>query len=232
MMTEVPHVLKGFLIVAILAAAMSSVSSALTSLASVSTMDFVRALAVKSRSDDFYLRFSKLSTIGWAVALIVVAYISRRVEFVLNAAFALRGLTSGALLGGLLLAVFWKKGRSTPILIGMIVSLLVMIGIQVLPKIAPGRVPEIFWPWYTLIGATVMVVVAWLVRWLRPRGRSQSMRLNRRQPRQQRHEEKAKQRVWKAGNVNFLPVEIRRNARPLYSTLTWRNYLFRGDTEI
>src|SRR5262245_15770227 len=42
MMTEVPHVLKGFLIVAILAAAMSSVSSALTSLASVSTMDFIK----------------------------------------------------------------------------------------------------------------------------------------------------------------------------------------------
>ena len=34
MMTEVPHLLKGFLIVAILSAAMSSVSSALTSLAS------------------------------------------------------------------------------------------------------------------------------------------------------------------------------------------------------
>ena len=42
MMTEVPHLLKGFLIVAILSAAMSSVSSALTSLASVSTMDFVK----------------------------------------------------------------------------------------------------------------------------------------------------------------------------------------------
>ncbi|PYI88935.1 MAG: hypothetical protein DME26_02495, partial [Verrucomicrobia bacterium] len=42
MLTEVPHLLKGFLIVAILSAAMSSVSSALTSLASVSTMDFVK----------------------------------------------------------------------------------------------------------------------------------------------------------------------------------------------
>src|SRR5207247_4599194 len=43
--TAVPHVLKGFLIVAILSAAMSSVSSALTSLASVSTMDFVKPLS-------------------------------------------------------------------------------------------------------------------------------------------------------------------------------------------
>ena len=56
-MTEVPHLLKGFLIVAVLAAAMSSVSSALTSLASVSTMDFVKPL-LRERSEAFYLRFS------------------------------------------------------------------------------------------------------------------------------------------------------------------------------
>lgn len=190
MMTEVPHVLKGFLIVAILAAAMSSVSSALTSLASVSTMDFVKALSRKVRSEEYYLRFSKLSTIGWALALIVIAYISKRVEFVLNASFALRGLTSGALLGGLLLAVFWKKGRSAPILIGMAVSLFVMTAIQVLPYFKGQQVQitfwpwsiahdltftlpnlhvsEIYWPWYTLIGSTVMLSVSWVARLLLP----------------------------------------------------------------
>jgi SSS family transporter len=50
MMTEVPHLLKGFLIVAILSAAMSSVSSALTSLASVSTMDLVKQVVPQSSS--------------------------------------------------------------------------------------------------------------------------------------------------------------------------------------
>src|SRR5213080_1892875 len=74
MMTEVPHVLKGFLIVAILSAAMSSVSSALTSLSSVSTMDFVKALSKKARSEHYYLTFSKVSTIAWAAILILVAY--------------------------------------------------------------------------------------------------------------------------------------------------------------
>src|SRR5881394_210787 len=111
MLTAVPNVLKGFLIVAILSAAMSSVSSALTSLASVSTMDFVQALA-KGRSEAFYLKFSKLSTVVWAGLLILVAVLTQHVESVLNAAFDLRGLTSGALLGGLLLAVFWKKASS------------------------------------------------------------------------------------------------------------------------
>src|SRR5258706_1310104 len=118
MMTEVPHVLKGFLIVAILSAAMSSVSSALTSLASVSTMDFVKHL-LPGRNETFFLRFSKSSTVVWAVVLVLIASISRNVEFVLNAAFALRGLTSGALLGGLGLAIFWKNGRALPVIIGM-----------------------------------------------------------------------------------------------------------------
>ena len=169
MMTEVPHVLKGFLIVAILSAAMSSVSSSLTSLASVSTMDFVKHL-LDERSAAFYLRFSKISTVLWAAALILIAYLSRQVDFVLNAAFSLRGLTSGALLGGLALAVFWKRGRPIPVITGMLASLGVMTAIQTLPKWdltkefwARAVGPEIFWPWYTLIGVAVTMGTAWLM---------------------------------------------------------------------
>ncbi len=171
MMTEVPHILKGFLIVAILSAAMSSVSSALTSLASVSTMDFVKHFSGKQRSEEFFLRFSKYSTVFWAVALILVAYLSREVKFVLNAAFSLRGLTSGALLGGLLLAVFWKKGRATPIVAGMLASLTVMTAIQFLPQMQWSKNfwmkwvgVEFYWPWFTLIGTTVTLLTAWMIR--------------------------------------------------------------------
>ena len=169
-LTETPPVLRGFLIVAILSAAMSSVSSALTSLASVSTMDFVKPW-VRERSEIFYLRFSQVSTVGWAVALIGVAYLSREVAFVLNAAFSLRGLTSGGLLGGLLLVVFWRQGRAAPVITGMLASLAVMTAIQILPKMAWSRGAwnvwvggEIFWPWFTLIGTAVTVVVAWTTR--------------------------------------------------------------------
>ena len=175
MMTEVPHVLRGFLIVAILSAAMSSVSSALTSLASVSTMDFVTHLMPK-KSERFFLRFSKISTIVWAVALILIAYLSRQVEFVLNAAFSLRGLTSGALLGGLALAVFWKQGRSMSVIAGMFASLAVMTAIQSLPKLkfsarwwAETIGTEIYWPWYTLIGLVVTLATAAAFERISPR---------------------------------------------------------------
>jgi SSS family solute:Na+ symporter len=171
MMTEVPHVLKGFLIVAILSAAMSSVSSALTALASVSTMDFVKHF-LPQRGESFFLRFSKVSTVAWAAILILVAYLSRRVEFVLNAAFSLRGLTSGALVGGLALAVFWKKGRPAPVIIGMLTALTVMILIQLLPHLTTATQEfwmrkvgtEIFWPWYTLIGAVITLATAGAAR--------------------------------------------------------------------
>ncbi len=169
MMTEVPHVLKGFLIVAILSAAMSSVSSALTSLASVSTMDFVKPLS-RPRDEAFFLRFSKLSTVIWAALLVVTAYLSRRVEFVLNAAFSLRGLTSGALVGGLTLVVIWRKARPLPVIVGMLVSLGCMVAIQAMPNLPSTRAfwmqhvgTEIFWPWYTLIGAVITLGTAWVL---------------------------------------------------------------------
>lgn len=177
MMTEVPHLLKGFLIVAILSAAMSSVSSALTSLASVSTMDFVKHLLPR-RSETFFLKFSKISTVFWAVALVLIAYVSRSVQFVLYAAFALRGLTSGALLGGLGLAIFWKKGRAASVIIGMVVSLCVMIALQVLPKLESTKGfwfrtvgTEIFFPWYTLIGLIVTLTASWFAQLFIGRGR-------------------------------------------------------------
>ena len=187
MLTGVPHVLKGFLIVAILSAAMSSVSSALTSLASVSTMDFVKKMLPR-QSEMFFLQFSKISTIVWAAALIFVAYLSREVTFVLDIAFKLRGLTSGALLGGLFLAVFWKRGNATSVISGMLASLAVMTFISpivqnlwvsdpeksVLLQNVAGYLQEhaawlklplsLAFPWYTSLGTIITVAVAFAGR--------------------------------------------------------------------
>jgi len=172
--TEAPPIMKGFLIVAILAAAMSSISSAISALASVSTMDFLKS-ALKGRDEAFFLRFSKYSTVFWSAVLIFVAWLSREVEFVLNAAFSLRGLTSGALLGGLIMALFWRRVGVRAAVAGMIASVTVMNLIYWPPKI-PALAEtwkqtfggEVFWPWFTLIGAGVTLGVAGLVVRLAP----------------------------------------------------------------
>jgi SSS family transporter len=177
MLTEVPHYLKGLLIVALLSAAMSSVSSALTALASVSTMDFVKGFISKGRSELYYLNFSKISTVFWAAALIWVAYLSRQQPFILDAAFKLRGLTSGALLGGLLLALFWKQRRAFPVIIGMTVSLIVMTWISPIVQSRP-ELPhwlqlqnQLAFPWYTLIGVVITLGVTWVVSAMVPNKR-------------------------------------------------------------
>jgi len=166
MITELPHVLRGFLIVAILSAAMSSVSSALTALASVSTMDFLKG-GGGNRSEAYYLKFSRWSTLGWALLLVLTAYFSREVAFVLNAAFTLRGLTSGALLGGLVLAVFGRKYRGPAVIAGMLASLGIMILVSRFSWIENNGgatvVRNIYWPWFTLIGTVITLVVARIV---------------------------------------------------------------------
>jgi solute:Na+ symporter, SSS family len=168
LMTEMPPILRGLLIVAILAAAMSSVSSALSALASVSTMDFLKPLLRRDREESALLRLSKQSTLLWAAILVVVAYLSREVALVLNIAFSLRGLTSGALLGGVVLAVFGRRGPAMPVVAGMLTALVVMGAIHLLPRLEWTRElwmdrvgTEIFWPWYTLIGTSVCLLVAW-----------------------------------------------------------------------
>lgn len=174
MVTEVPHILKGFLIVAILSAAMSSISSAMTSLASVSTMDFVKQM-LKGRSEEYFLRFSKYSTVFWSLVLVGTAWLTREVVFVLNAAFSLRGLTSGALLGALILALFGRRVGARAAMAGMLASLIVMNLIYWPPTLAVTKDwwmrtfgAEVFWPWFTLIGTLVTLGVAWLVRTVWP----------------------------------------------------------------
>ena len=171
MLTEVPHVLRGFLIVAILSAAMSSISSALTALSSVSTMDFVKRW-LPARDDTFFLRFSRNSTVFWAAALVGVAWLTRQVPFVLNAAMEVRGLTSGALLGSLLLAVFWRRVGARAAVAGMIAALVVMNALYWPPRLEATKAwyeatfgKGVFWPWFTLIGTVTTLAVA-QITWL------------------------------------------------------------------
>jgi Na+/proline symporter len=178
MITEVPHILKGFLIVAILSAAMSSISSAITSLASVSTMDFVKQM-LPGRDEDFFLRFSKYSSVFWAAVLVLTAWLTREVTFVLNAAFSLRGLTSGALLGGLILALFWRSVGARAAMVGMTFSVVVM-NLLYWPANIPATKAwwmatfggEVFWPWFTLIGTVATLAGAGLTAKVAPEKKS------------------------------------------------------------
>ncbi|HCV97906.1 MAG TPA: hypothetical protein DGJ56_01285, partial [Verrucomicrobiales bacterium] len=150
MLAEAPVGIKGLLFVGIFAAAMSSVSSALSALASVSTMDL--GLAGKQKDEAAGLRVSRWATVFWGWMLVVVAFLSREITSVMNAAFSLVGLTSGALLGGIVLSIVSNRGAAWPVGAGMIASLIGMIWVH--------STGVVHWPWYTLIGAGILFLVS------------------------------------------------------------------------
>ena len=156
MLTEAPVGVKGLLLVGIFAAAMSSVSSALSALSSVSVMDL--GLGASAKDDAAKLKLSRGITIFWGIMLVIVAYASREVESVMNTAFAFAGLTSGGLLGGLLLALVLKQSGGRPVIIGMTTSLAVMVAIKY------GLKEAIHWPWYTVIGCGITLLTALLAK--------------------------------------------------------------------
>ncbi len=155
--SETPTFLKGLLIVGILSAAMSSISSALSALASVSTMDLFKQLA-RDKSDASLMRISRKSTLGWALILALVAFLTRNVETALSIAFKLAGLTVGGMLGAILLALFWEKGSGKAVVGGMLASLIGMAVIQSQFSNVVG------WPWYALIGSALTIFVACLLQ--------------------------------------------------------------------
>ena len=150
-LSEMPVCVKGFLLVAIFAAAMSSVASALSALASVFVMDFVKPLLHRLYSDSWYLRFGKISTLFWALLLIIVTKISQTQPVIFNWAFSLNGLTSGALLAGLILALYARWLSTMSVVLGMGGSVGIMISLQITMELTDTK--WLAWPWFTITGA-------------------------------------------------------------------------------
>ncbi len=166
--TAVPPALKGLLIVGILSAAMSSVSSALSALASVSTMDLLKNWRGRRHNEPAQLNLSRHATLFWGAMLALVAYLSQQTTSILNLAFSLNGLTNGAMLGGILFVLIHRRARTGPVIFGMLLSLAMMSAIHFIPR-SPLEEwwmesigTRVAWPWYTLIGTAIMLVGGWL----------------------------------------------------------------------
>jgi SSS family transporter len=163
---QLPAGLAGLVIAAILAAAMSTVSSSLNSLASASTHDFYAALTGR-RDAGHLLRVGRLATVGWAAVLVGGALLFKDRETpVVVLALSIASITYGALLGTYLLGGFWPRARQRDAILAIVVGVAVMI-----PVVLPGLVrlvttalfgrefhglwPGLAWPWFVPLGTAV-----------------------------------------------------------------------------
>lgn len=148
-----PHGVIGLLIVAILSAAMSSLSSAINSLSAATTEDIL--LGGKKVDDSDYVRYSKASSLFWGVVCIVLAFFAGDIAAtVIEAINKIGSVFYGPILATFIAAVGLKKvgGRA------MNIGLLTGVGVNVYLWLGVGD--QLFWFWWNFIGAFVSLAIA------------------------------------------------------------------------
>jgi Na+/proline symporter len=149
---ELPPGVTGLLIAGVFAAAMSSLSSSINSLASATAYDYWAPI-VGARDDEArILRAGKAFTLVWAALLITGAILFiplSRGTAAVEVALGIASLVYGGLLGAFMLGIFTKRPGQGAAICGIATG----IGVVTLLR------DQMAWPWYVLVGATITFVV-------------------------------------------------------------------------
>jgi len=160
-----PPGLTGIVIAAVLAAAMSTISSSINSLAAASVHDLYLPITGRTPDEATLLRTSKRFTLFWAAVLVGGALLYRNEGTpVVTIALSIASFTYGGLLGAFFLGMLVRRARQRDAIVGMAVGISVMSAVVfatplsswfpiVAPLLAPVR--GVAWPWFVLIGTSL-----------------------------------------------------------------------------
>jgi len=149
---KLPTGIIGLVIAGILASAMGTLSSAISSLASSTYLDLFRK-SHKEGDNKKEIMYSKLFTLIWGVVLIGGAMLFTDTKNpVVELGLSIASFTYGGLLGTFLLGIFFKKINQSEAILGFIAGIMVMIYIIKFTTIA--------YTWYIIIGVSVTIIVA------------------------------------------------------------------------
>ena len=167
---HLPAGLAGLVIAGILAAAMSTHSSAINAMASSLTHDFYATLT--GRHDPAHLlKVGKLFSAIWGIGLVLGAlafhsYARGADTPVVVLALSIASVTYGALLGTYILAGRWPRARGSDIVVATAVTIVVMLlvvfawqlaGPPGLSWLAPAG--KLAWPWYGPLGTLLTITI-------------------------------------------------------------------------
>jgi Na+/proline symporter len=162
-----PHGISGLLIAAILAAAMSNLSAALSALSSSTIMDFGLLdwyARVRPQADDRQrMGLARIATLGWALVLFGLAVIAlHKVGRVVEVGLQIASVAYGALLGVLLLGVLTRRANQRGAMVGMACGFAMELYLW--------RWTHVPWTWWVMIGTGVTFGVGWIVSGFFPEG--------------------------------------------------------------
>jgi solute:Na+ symporter, SSS family len=184
-----PPGLSGLILAGIVAAAMSTLSSSLNALASSSMLDLYERWKGSSLQESRALLTSRVLTLVWGIVFIFFANLFEHQENpVVELGLSIASFTYGGLLGVFLLGLINRQTRQADALLAFAVTIPFMVavifGVWHSPEVgwviafgpsaetiaAVGMRP-IGWPWYTVIGSVLTLLVGslsglrhWLAR--------------------------------------------------------------------
>lgn len=173
-----PPGVSGLLLAGIVAAAMSTLSSSVNSLASSSMLDLYERFRPGNGEES--LTMPRMLTLFWAVVLTVFASLLEGSSgTVIELGLSIASFTYGALLGVFLLGIWNKSSRQSDALIAFAATIAVLIcavfGIWYSPdegwiflfrpdaaEIADRNLVGIAWPWFPVFGSSVTLTVGFI----------------------------------------------------------------------
>jgi SSS family transporter len=156
--TGIPQGISGFIIAAIVAAALSP---SINALAATTINDFYVKYVRPDADQTTLMRLSKYATIGWGVAQIAVALAAQWVDrSVLDSGLLVLSFAAGPVLGAFLTGVLTNRVGSTAMLAGMIAGAAVVTFAWWTAACA--------WTWYALLGAGTTGIVAVALSFVTP----------------------------------------------------------------
>ena len=157
--TRMPHGVSGLLISAVLAAAMSNLSSALTALSSTTVVDFYARLW-PTADETQRVQVSRAATAGWGLVLFALAILARHGGRVLEVGLSIASVAYGSLLGVFLLGVLTKRASERGAMVGMLVGFLLNAFLWLFTKVP--------FTWYVLLGSVATFAVGYGMSFLLP----------------------------------------------------------------
>jgi solute:Na+ symporter, SSS family len=151
--TSLTHGLAGFIVAAIVAAALSP---SLNAMAATTVNDFYLRYVKPDADQQTLMRVSKQATVGWGIAQLAVALGAQLMDrSVLDAGLAVLSFAFGAVLGAFLLGTLMPSVEERSALVGMIVGLATMTVVWAWTPIA--------FTWYVFVGAATTCLTAWVL---------------------------------------------------------------------
>jgi Na+/proline symporter len=144
-----PAGLVGLVMAAIFAAAMSSISAEINSLATVSVIDIYRRHFKPDAADRHYLRAARLATVFWGAYAVVTAELGSSLGALIEAVNIVGSYFYGGLLGVFVLAFYFRRVSGNGAFLGVLAGEAAIF--------TSAWLTGISFLWYNVIGCVVVV---------------------------------------------------------------------------